>query len=269
MRAASWLLTSSSQKKSPYLWKGACDYGSHSLKCWNVWETVPLLRPGHSSVMPGRHCHGLCYLSLHIAMQTAKVHADSHFTCKDIYTCKKKNQKAYCLERLGTHQFISFNDRATQKTAFKGKVSEKRRDVKDKKASDCRLRWKSPWTGTFPVQWSELETRAWAVQKSLYRAICSGEQRDTLPLSKCMARSCQPLHHLELLQHLGRWRGTTPHEEKSETLFMEHNTRCISKCTQWKQCQTLFLWAPKSLQMVTAAMKLKDAYSLEGKLWPT
>ena len=34
---------------------------------------------------------------------------------------------------------------------------------------------------------------------------------------------------------------------------------------QWKQCQTLFFWAPKSLQMVTAAMKLKDAYSLEGK----
>ena len=28
-------------------------------------------------------------------------------------------------------------------------------------------------------------------------------------------------------------------------------------------------WAPKSLQMVTAAMKLKDAYSLKGKLWPT
>ena len=26
---------------------------------------------------------------------------------------------------------------------------------------------------------------------------------------------------------------------------------------QWKQCQTLFLWAPKSLQMVTAAMKLR------------
>ena len=30
-----------------------------------------------------------------------------------------------------------------------------------------------------------------------------------------------------------------------------------------------FLGAPKSLQMVIAAMKLKDAYSLEGKLWPT
>ena len=32
---------------------------------------------------------------------------------------------------------------------------------------------------------------------------------------------------------------------------------------QWKQCQTLFWGAPKSLQMVIAAMKLKDAYSLE------
>ena len=34
----------------------------------------------------------------------------------------------------------------------------------------------------------------------------------------------------------------------------------------WKQCQTLFLGAPKSLQMVIAAMKLKGAYSLEEKL---
>ena len=35
---------------------------------------------------------------------------------------------------------------------------------------------------------------------------------------------------------------------------------------QWTQCQTLFFWAPKSLQMVIAAMKLKDACFLEGKL---
>ena len=38
------------------------------------------------------------------------------------------------------------------------------------------------------------------------------------------------------------------------------------KITHWKQCQTLFWGAPKSLQMVTAARKLKDTYSLEGKL---
>ena len=35
---------------------------------------------------------------------------------------------------------------------------------------------------------------------------------------------------------------------------------------QWKQCQILFLGTPKSLQMVTAAMTLKDTYSLEEKL---
>ena len=35
---------------------------------------------------------------------------------------------------------------------------------------------------------------------------------------------------------------------------------------QWKRCQTLFSWAPNSLQMVTAAMKLKDACSLGEKL---
>ena len=42
---------------------------------------------------------------------------------------------------------------------------------------------------------------------------------------------------------------------------------------QWSKWETFlfFFWgdAPKSLQMVIAAMKLKDAYSLEGKLWPT
>ena len=35
---------------------------------------------------------------------------------------------------------------------------------------------------------------------------------------------------------------------------------------QWKQWLTLLFWAPKSLQMVIAAMKLKDPYSLEEKL---
>ena len=38
---------------------------------------------------------------------------------------------------------------------------------------------------------------------------------------------------------------------------------------QWKQWQTLFSWAPKSLQMVMTVMKLKHACSLEEKLWQT
>ena len=50
---------------------------------------------------------------------------------------------------------------------------------------------------------------------------------------------------------------------------VEHLFMCLLDISMWKQCQTLFFWAPKSLQMVTAAMKLKDTYSLEGKLWPT
>ena len=40
--------------------------------------------------------------------------------------------------------------------------------------------------------------------------------------------------------------------------------------TSWQiNEERVFFWAPKSLQMVIAAMKSKDAYSLEGKLWPT
>ena len=64
-------------------------------------------------------------------------------------------------------------------------------------------------------------------------------------------------------------------KEKSEKLGLKLNIR---KLRSWhlvpslpgkymgKQCQTLFFGAPKSLQMVTAAMKLKDACSLEEKL---
>ena len=64
-------------------------------------------------------------------------------------------------------------------------------------------------------------------------------------------------------------------KEESEKVGLKLNiqkTKIMASgpITSWeimgKQCQTLFWGAPKSLQMVTAAMKLKDAYSLEGKL---
>ena len=67
-------------------------------------------------------------------------------------------------------------------------------------------------------------------------------------------------------------------KEESEKVGLKLNiqkTKIMASgpITSWeigmgKQCQTLYFWAPKSLQMVTAAMKLKDTYSLEGKLWP-
>ena len=67
-------------------------------------------------------------------------------------------------------------------------------------------------------------------------------------------------------------------KEESEKVGLKLNIQktkimACSPITSWqidgKQCQTLFFWAPKSLQMVISVMKLKDAYSLEGKLWPT
>ena len=59
--------------------------------------------------------------------------------------------------------------------------------------------------------------------------------------------------------------------------IQETKTMASSPITSWEidgeTVETVadFFWggAPKSLQMVIAAMKLKDAYSLEGKLWPT
>ena len=66
-------------------------------------------------------------------------------------------------------------------------------------------------------------------------------------------------------------------KEESEKVGLKLNiqkTKTMASCpiTSWQidgetvETETLFLGAPKSLQMVTAAMNLKDAYSLEEKL---
>ena len=67
------------------------------------------------------------------------------------------------------------------------------------------------------------------------------------------------------------WRETkrwlkTQHSENKDQGIRSHG-KYMGK--QWKPWQTLFFWAPKSLQMVTEAMKLKDTFFLEEKLWPT
>ena len=63
-------------------------------------------------------------------------------------------------------------------------------------------------------------------------------------------------------------------KEESEKVGLNQKTKIMASgpITSWeidgetlKQCQILYWGAPKSLQMVIAAMKLKDAYSLEGK----
>ena len=66
-------------------------------------------------------------------------------------------------------------------------------------------------------------------------------------------------------------------KEESEKVGLKLNIQktkimASSPITLWEiDVETVadfIFWAPKSLQMVTAAMKLKDTYSLEGKLWP-
>ena len=54
--------------------------------------------------------------------------------------------------------------------------------------------------------------------------------------------------------------------QKTKTMASSPITSWQIVRKQWKQWLTLFFWAPKSLQMVTAAMKFKDACSLEEKL---
>ena len=65
-------------------------------------------------------------------------------------------------------------------------------------------------------------------------------------------------------------------KEESEKVGLKLNiqkTKIMASgpITSWETVETVsdFVLAPKSLQMVTAAMKLKDVYSLEEKLWPT
>ena len=80
---------------------------------------------------------------------------------------------------------------------------------------------------------------------------------------------------------------TAESEEELKSLFMKEESEKVGlklniqktkitasgPITSWQidgeTVSDFILGAPKSLLMVTAAMKLKDAYSLEGKLWPT
>ena len=61
----------------------------------------------------------------------------------------------------------------------------------------------------------------------------------------------------------------TQHSEKIRSWHLVPSLHGKQMEKQWKKWQTLYFRAPKSLQMVTAAMKWKDACSLEEKLWQT
>ena len=81
-----------------------------------------------------------------------------------------------------------------------------------------------------------------------------------------MAESEEELKSLLMKEESEKGGLKAQHSENEDHGIWSHHSHGKQMGKQWKQCQTLVFGAPKSLQMVTAAMKLKDAYSLEEKL---
>ena len=87
-----------------------------------------------------------------------------------------------------------------------------------------------------------------------------------------MAESEEELKSLlmKMKEESEEWKGwlKAQHSENEDHDIRSHHFMG----NRWETVEIVsnfIFWAPKSLQLVTAAMKLKDAYSLEGKLWPT
>ena len=89
----------------------------------------------------------------------------------------------------------------------------------------------------------------------------------TPPFGTKWRKTKEPLDESER----GEWKSwlKAQHSENEDHGIWSHHFMANGWGNTGNSGWFLFLWAPKSLQMVTAAMKLKDAYSLEGKLWPT
>ena len=89
-----------------------------------------------------------------------------------------------------------------------------------------------------------------------------------IPLSPALYNQILPVpQRIDQLLFPSHSSMPSPFTQIRNTVYLSLHGKQMGK--QWKQCQTLFLGAPKSLQMVIAVMKLQDVYSLEGKLRPT
>ena len=94
----------------------------------------------------------------------------------------------------------------------------------------------------------------------------TSDMQMTPPLWQKTKRTKQPLDESE--RERKSWLKTQ-HSKNEDRGIQSHQFVVNRWGKQWKLWQTLFSWAPKSLQMVTAAMKLKDTCSLEEKLQST
>ena len=84
-----------------------------------------------------------------------------------------------------------------------------------------------------------------------------------------MAESEEELKHL-LMKVRGEWKSwlKAQHSENEDHGIWSHHF-IANRWENSGNTDRLLFWAPKSLQMVTVAMQLKDSCSLEEKLWPT
>ena len=118
--------------------------------------------------------------------------------------------------------------------------------------------------------WNAGLYEAWAAIKIAGRSI--NNLRNANDNTTVMAESEEKLKSLLMkVKEKSEKAGLKLNIKKKKTKIKESNpiTSWQIEGKQWKWWLILFSWAPKSLQMVTAAMKLKDACSLEGKLWQT
>ena len=67
----------------------------------------------------------------------------------------------------------------------------------------------------------------------------------------------------------GEWKSCVKLNIEKTKIIASGPITSLQMEKQWKQYETLCFWAPKSLQIATAVMKLEDTRSLEEKLWET
>ena len=112
----------------------------------------------------------------------------------------------------------------------------------------CRAGWSTSWNQDCWEKYQYLQIHRWHHPY--------GRKR----------RTKEPLDESER----GEWKfGLKLNTQKTNIMASGHITSWEIHGETVETWETLFSWAPKSLQMVTAAMKLKAGCSLEGKLWPT
>ena len=151
----------------------------------------------------------------------------------------------------------------------------------------------NPWTeepGGFQSMESHRVRQDWATNTSTFRHLtlrnlalfCGWEDARVqaswnhlflMHLSYLGLASCNLIIHIFsslLCRVAARWLLDSRHSSSWAQKFIFEGLQLLMAVTFLftdMSGNTLIFWAPKSLQMVIAAMKLKDAYSLEGKLW--